>query len=120
LDYDPLLSKLITWGKTREEAILRMRRALSEYQVYGIKTTIPFFQRILLHPRFLAGAYNTHFIAELEKEPGQEDPAEEIAALIAAGIKSGRDAQTGASPHSKGEEKNWRIQGRLENFAKRL
>jgi acetyl-CoA carboxylase biotin carboxylase subunit len=120
LDYDPLLSKLITWGKTREEAILRMMRALSEYQVYGIKTTIPFFQRILLHPRFLAGAYNTHFIAELEKEPDQEDPAEETAALIAAGIKSGRDIQTGASPHSRGKEKNWKIQGRMENFAKRL
>jgi acetyl-CoA carboxylase, biotin carboxylase subunit len=120
LDYDPLLSKLITWGKTREEAILRMMRALSEYQVYGIKTTIPFFKRILLHPRFLAGAYNTHFIAELEKEPDREDPAEEIAALIAAGIKSGRDAQSGVSPHSRGKEKNWKIQGRLENFAKRL
>jgi acetyl-CoA carboxylase biotin carboxylase subunit len=120
LDYDPLLSKLITWGKTREEVILRMARALSEYQVYGIKTTIPFFQRILLHPRFLAGAYNTHFIAELEKEPDREDPAEEIAALIAAGIKSGRDAQTGVPPHGMGKEKNWKIQGRLENFAKRL
>jgi acetyl-CoA carboxylase biotin carboxylase subunit len=120
LDYDPLLSKLITWGKTREETILRMMRALSEYQVYGIKTTIPFFQRILQHPRFLAGTYNTHFIAELEKEPDREDPAEVIAALIAAGIKGGRDAQTGASAHSPNTEKNWRIQGRLENFAKRL
>jgi len=120
LDYDPLLSKLITWGKTREETILRMMRALSEYQVYGIKTTIPFFQRILQHPRFLAGAYNTHFIAELEKEPDREDPAEEIAALIAAGIKSGRDAQTGVPAHSPNKEKNWKIQGRLESFAKRL
>lgn len=120
LDYDPLLSKLITWGKSREEAILRMTRALSEYQVYGIKTTIPFFQRILLHPRFLAGVYNTHFIAELEKEPDQEDPAEEIAALIAAGIKSGRDAQAGVRPHGMGKENNWKIQGRMENFAKRL
>jgi len=120
LDYDPLLSKLITWGKTREETILRMMRALSEYQVYGIKTTIPFFQRILQHPRFLAGAYNTHFIAELEKEPDREDPAEEIAALIAAGIKGGRDAQTGVSAQSLNREKNWKIQGRLENFAKRL
>jgi acetyl-CoA carboxylase biotin carboxylase subunit len=120
LDYDPLLSKLITWGKTREEAILRMTRALSEYQVYGIKTTIPFFQRILQHPRFLAGVYNTHFIAELEKEPEREDPAEEIAALIAAGIKSGRDAQAGISSPGRRAEKTWRIQGRLENFTNRL
>ena len=120
LDYDPLLSKLITWGKTREEVILRMTRALSEYQVYGIKTTIPFFQRILLHPRFLTGVYNTHFIADLEREPDREDPAEEVAALIAAGIKSGRDAQTGVPPSSKAKENNWKVQGRLESFSKRL
>jgi acetyl-CoA carboxylase biotin carboxylase subunit len=120
LDYDPLLSKLVTWGKTREEAIRRMIRALSEYQVYGIKTTIPFFQRILRHPRFLTGMYNTHFIAELEKEPEYEDPAEEIVALIAAGIKSGRDSRTGMDPEQKGKANNWKIQGRLENFTNRL
>jgi len=97
-----------------------MTRALSEYQVYGIKTTIPFFQRILLHPRFLSGVYNTHFIADLEKEADPEDPAEEIAALIAAGIKSGRDAQVGAPPSGMRKGSNWKIQGRLENFAKRL
>ena len=120
LDYDPLLSKLITWGKTREETILRMRRALSEYQIYGIKTTIPFFQRILLHPLFLAGQYTTHFIADLEKEPERENPAEEIVALIAAGIKSGRDVQVGAASSGRRQAKNWKIQGLLEAFAKRL
>jgi acetyl-CoA carboxylase biotin carboxylase subunit len=120
LDYDPLLSKLITWGKTREEVIRRMARALLEYQVYGIKTTIPFFQRILQHPRFLSGVYNTHFIAELEKEADRGDPAEEIAALIAAAIKSGRDAQVGAPPSGLSKESHWKIQGRLESFAKRL
>ncbi len=120
LDYDPLLSKLVTWGKTRGEAIRRMMRALSEYQVYGIKTTIPFFQRILLHPQFLAGTYNTHFIAEMEKEPDRVDPAEEIVALIAAGIKSGREARTVMAPALKGKANNWKIQGRLENFTNRL
>jgi pyruvate carboxylase len=97
-----------------------MARALLEYQVYGIKTTIPFFQRILLHPRFLSGVYNTHFIAELEKEADRGDPAEEIAALIAAAIKSGRDAQVGAPPSGLSKESHWKIQGRLESFAKRL
>jgi len=120
LDYDPLLSKLITWGKTREEAIQRMRRALSEYQVYGIKTTIPFFQRILLHPRFLSGTYNTHFIPELEKEPDSQDPAEEIVALIAAGIKSRRDAGAGKAPGQRMRAVNWKIHGRMENFSSRL
>jgi acetyl-CoA carboxylase biotin carboxylase subunit len=120
LDYDPLLSKLIAWGKTREETILRMRRALSEYQIYGIKTTIPFFQRILHHPRFLAGLYTTRFIADLEREPDREDPAEEIVALIAAGIKSGRDVQPGAGSPKRGQASHWKFQGRLETLAKRL
>ncbi len=120
LDYDPLLSKLITWGKTREEAIRRMLRALAEYQVYGIKTTIPFFKRILLHPQFLAGRYNTHFIAELEKESDRESPEEETAALIAAGVKSYRDTQALAGPPAKGKENPWKIQGRLQNLANRL
>jgi acetyl-CoA carboxylase biotin carboxylase subunit len=120
LDYDPLLSKLVTWGKTREEAIQRMRRALSEYQVYGIKTTIPFFQRILFHSRFLAGIYNTHFIPDLEKEPDRQDPAEEVVAFIAAGIKSGHDTRTDLAPGQKRRAMNWKIQGRLENFGNRL
>ena len=120
LEYDPLLSKLVTWGKTRDEAIRRMLRALSEYQIYGIKTTIPFFQRILLHPRFLAGTYNTHFIAELEKEPEHENPEEEIVALIAAGIKSGRDAKAGPSPSRKVKAGQWKVQGRLESFNNRI
>ncbi|MGB7295557.1 MAG: acetyl-CoA carboxylase biotin carboxylase subunit [Candidatus Aminicenantales bacterium] len=120
LEYDPLLSKLVTWGKTREEAVRRMLRALSEYQIYGIKTTIPFFQRILLHTRFLAGVYNTHFIADLEKESERKDPTEEIVALIAAGIKSGRDARTGTAPTRRTETSQWKVQGRLENFGNRI
>ncbi len=119
LEYDPLLSKLVTWGKTREEAIRRMFRALSEYQIYGIKTTIPFFQRILFHPRFLTGTYNTHFIAELEKEPEQESPEEEIVALIAAAVKSGRDAKAGPGPSRKTRASQWKAQGRRDSFGNR-
>jgi acetyl/propionyl-CoA carboxylase alpha subunit len=95
-------------------------RALAEYQVYGIKTTIPFFQKILLHPKFLAGQYNTHFISELEKEQDKEDPAEGIAALIAAGIKSHRDAQAEVKPSGQAEVSNWKIQGRMQNLSNRL
>jgi acetyl-CoA carboxylase biotin carboxylase subunit len=120
LDYDPLLSKLITWGKSRDEAIRRMRRALSEYQVYGIKTTIPFFQRILIHPRFLAGRYTTHFISELEKEQDREDPAEEIVALIAAGIKSRLEAKRKENSGEKTSGNPWKMQGRIEHLNGRL
>jgi acetyl-CoA carboxylase biotin carboxylase subunit len=120
LEYDPLLSKLITWGTTRTEAIHRMLRALSEYQVTGIKTTIPFFKRILLHPKFFAGDYNTHFIPNLEKEKDGGEAEEKVAALIAAGIKSFSERRKGRTPVPRGKESNWKFQGRLQNFANRL
>ena len=60
--YDPMISKLITWGQTRHDALGRMRRALSEYEVRGIKTTIPFFQWVLQDEDFLAGRFDTGFI----------------------------------------------------------
>jgi len=121
LEYDPLLSKLITWGMTRPEAIHRMLRALSEYQIYGIKTTLPFFKRILVHPRFFKGNYNTHFISELEKEEDGGGDEEKVAALIAAGIRDYAESKAGTfSPPSKQRESNWKFQGRLRNLANRL
>ncbi len=120
LEYDPLLSKLITWGRTREEAIHRMLRALSEYRVYGIKTTIPFFKRVLLHPKFFAGNYNTHFIANLERRSDGRKPEDEVIALIAAGVKVYLERKSGSRPHSKRKESSWKFQGRLKNFANRL
>lgn len=62
--YDPMISKLITWGKTRVEAIARMRRALYEYKITGVKTSIKFLERIMDTPAFIEGKYNTHFIEE--------------------------------------------------------
>ena len=120
LDYDPLLSKLITWGNTREEAIRRMLRALSEYQIYGIKTTIPFFKRILLHPRFFAGDYNTHFIASLEKEQNGKESRDKDVALITAGIINYTEQKRGFSPSSQRKKSNWKFQGRLQNLDNRL
>lgn len=116
LEYDPLLSKLVTWGRTREEAICRMRRALSEYQIYGIKTTIPFFQRILFHPRFVAGDYNTHFISDLEKEADADDSDELTAAVIAAGVKSYMDSRKGMAARKKKKMSPWKFHGRTQNF----
>lgn len=60
--YDSLISKLIVWGRTRDEAIERMRRALYEYKITGVKTTIRFLERIMEAPDFRKGEYNTHFI----------------------------------------------------------
>jgi len=62
--YDPMICKLITWGKTRPEAIARMRRALYEYKITGVKTSIKFLERIMDNQSFVEGKYNTHFIEE--------------------------------------------------------
>lgn len=62
--YDPLISKLIVWANTREEAINRMKRALYNYKITGIKTSIKFLARILDCPDFIEGNYNTHFIED--------------------------------------------------------
>jgi acetyl-CoA carboxylase biotin carboxylase subunit len=60
--YDPMISKLITWGDHRDHALQRMRRALAEYEVRGIRTTIPFFKWILEDEDFKAGRFDTAFI----------------------------------------------------------
>jgi len=60
--YDPMISKLIVWGKTRQEAISRMQRALYEYKITGVKTSIKFLERIMGNTDFCIGNYNTHFI----------------------------------------------------------
>jgi len=62
--YDSLLAKLITWGRNRDEAIARMKRALEEFVVEGVKTTIPFHQRIIEDERFKSGKYYTNFVEE--------------------------------------------------------
>jgi acetyl-CoA carboxylase biotin carboxylase subunit len=60
--YDPLITKLIAWGRTREEAIDRMKRALYEFKITGIKTSIKFLERIMDNAEFRSGIYDTHFI----------------------------------------------------------
>ncbi|MEY5043019.1 MAG: hypothetical protein RJA19_246 [Bacteroidota bacterium] len=62
--YDSMISKLIVVAQTREEAILKMQRALDEYVIEGVKTTIPFHQRLMRHPRFLSGNFTTKFLEE--------------------------------------------------------
>jgi len=63
--YDSLIGKLITFGKTRREAMDKMSRALSEYMITGVKTTIPFEQAILQDPNFRRGVYSTNFVEQL-------------------------------------------------------
>jgi len=62
--YDPMVAKLVVWGRDRTEAIERLRRALSEFVVKGIKTSMPFHQKVVNHPVFLSGKYDTGFIEQ--------------------------------------------------------
>ncbi|MEK6568796.1 MAG: acetyl-CoA carboxylase biotin carboxylase subunit, partial [candidate division NC10 bacterium] len=62
--YDPIMSKLVAWGRDRDEAIRRMRRALGEYVILGVKTSIPLHLRILEDPQVLAGQIHTRFLEE--------------------------------------------------------
>ncbi|MER3468292.1 MAG: pyruvate carboxylase subunit A, partial [Thermoflexus sp.] len=83
--YDSLIAKVITWGETRGEAILRMRRALEEFRIIGIQTSIPFHQAILNSTRFLAGHFDTKFVEERFAMDEETPPElEEVAAIIAA------------------------------------
>ncbi len=60
--YDPLLAKLIVWGRSRAEALRRMKAAIDAYEVGGVRTTLPFGLFVMNHPAFVEGRYNTHFV----------------------------------------------------------
>ena len=86
--YDPMISKLIVWGRDREEAIERMKRALMEYRISGVKNAITYLYKIMKTPDFVSGKYNTHFIeknASLLQSKKQLDENIDIA-LIAVYI----------------------------------
>jgi acetyl-CoA carboxylase biotin carboxylase subunit len=88
--YDPMISKLIVWARTRESAIGRMKRALYEYKISGVKTSIKFLERIMNNPDFAAGIYNTGFIEkhydELISKSNTSDLDGENMAIITAFI----------------------------------
>jgi acetyl-CoA carboxylase biotin carboxylase subunit len=111
--YDPLISKLIAWGADRPQAIARMKRALQEYEVLGIRTTVPFFRWILEQPDFLSAAFHTGYLDELLQNRRGEpffapDLSLEEVAAIAASLKAALpDAtstgiSTGAERHGNG------------------
>lgn len=84
--YDPMLSKLITYGRDRIEAIQRMLEAISMYQVEGVATTLPFGEFVCRHPAFRSGDFNTHFVGEhysAEMLRAREETEARIAAAVA-------------------------------------
>jgi acetyl-CoA carboxylase, biotin carboxylase subunit len=94
--YDPMIAKLAVWGRTRDEAIDRLRRALDEYQVVGITTTLPFFRDVVSDDEFVAGRLDTGFIARFNERHGDagESSQEHVdLAAIAAAIHYARTQQ---------------------------
>ncbi|MGB7843464.1 MAG: acetyl-CoA carboxylase biotin carboxylase subunit [Salinimicrobium sp.] len=84
--YDPMLAKLVTWGKTREEAIQLMINAIDNYEVEGVSTTLPFGKFVFEHEAFRSGNFNTHFVKKYyspEKLQEQTKEEAELAALVA-------------------------------------
>ncbi len=117
LYYDPMLAKLIVWGETRGQAILRMRRALSDYKLLGIRTTIPFHIRMMELTSFIAGRFDTSFLersnvfdTNISGEHGQ------IAALAAVAVAHRR--RQARNPTSEGGaplgelDSPWKLSGR--------
>ena len=99
--YDPLISKLCVWAPTRAEAVQRMRRALAEYVVTGIKTNLAFHEQLFQHPKFVAGEYDTGFL-EREKElvlaPAAFAPEDEEAVAIALAVDKARADRKAKAP----------------------
>jgi len=109
--YDPLVAKLIVWGSNREEAIARMKRALEEYKIKGIETTIPFHMKVLEHEPFLLGCYNTGIVKEIEHP--ETDMHIEIAA-IAAAIIAKTQGSIDIRPVTE-DSSRWKQSGRTEH-----
>jgi len=117
--YDPMISKLIAWGDDRTQALARMRRALREYEVHGIKTTLPFFRWALDDPDFLAGRFDTTFIDRklVERAGAPFDTSsddDETLAAIAAALHQVLGGQAPAAAPPAAAPSRWRQQARAE------
>jgi acetyl-CoA carboxylase biotin carboxylase subunit len=122
-DYDPLLSKLIAWGNSREETIARLRRSLEEYTVTGIKTNAALFRRILGEPEFVRGEIHTTWLDELllrkHHSTAVEQGSEDAAAIGAAVWQAMQNAAASATPPSTaGEEapSRWKSEARKQQL----
>ena len=122
IHYDPMISKLAAWGRTRAECVDRLRRALEEYQVGGIKTTLPFFREIVRDEEFRSGNLDTGFISRFNERrreaappaPTADDRQREDMAMIAAAIHYAilrRDASYNSQPAGDGQNR-WKLSGR--------
>jgi acetyl-CoA carboxylase biotin carboxylase subunit len=116
--YDPMISKLVVWGETRAQAILRMRRALEEYRIVGVRTNIPFHQTLMDSHRFMGGQYDTRFVEQRFAMLDEVDPAmQEIAAVLAT-LAAHQESKLAAQFVQRNERdtSNWKWVGRWERM----
>jgi acetyl-CoA carboxylase, biotin carboxylase subunit len=119
--YDPMISKLVTWGRDRAEAIGRMRRALSEYMISGsLVTNLNFHRWLMDNPRWIAGEYDTRFINE-EYRPGSAatgGDAEQLAGLLAAAFAASRGNHRASTtgPAAAQRQSAWKTAGRIDSM----
>ncbi|MGB3181884.1 MAG: acetyl-CoA carboxylase biotin carboxylase subunit [Cyclobacteriaceae bacterium] len=117
--YDPMIAKLIVYGKDREEAIQRMIRAIDEYRITGIETTLSFCKFVMKHEAFVSGKFNTKFVEEHFKpeyldEPLSDDMVEVAAALVAKAFNEKQNKAAGQTREESGGRKTsaWKLRGR--------
>ncbi len=122
IHYDPLLAKLAVWAETRTKAIARLRRALTEYDVGGIKSTLPYFRALCADENYLAGDIDTQYldrwIAERTTTGFGKEPVEELVldlALVAAAMDS-RDNAPKAAASTHDAQSNWKRAGRARSM----
>ena len=107
--YDPMISKLITYGKDREESIERMIRAITDYEIGGIKTTLPFGKFVMEHSAFISGDFDTHFVGK-HFEPSLLNTASEDENIIGAWFASKlfSEKQQNNTSHNRVEKSKWK------------
>ncbi len=119
--YDSMIAKLITWGETRNEALLRMRRALGEYTIMGLKHNIPFHINLMNSVSFIAGQFDTNFVEQrFNMHTYEEDPttSDLETAAIAATLYTHRKRQQAANVVAapKRDTSNWKWMTRWERM----
>ncbi len=118
IHYDPMISKFVAFGKDRREAIERLKRALSEYEIGGIKTTLPFFKRIVNDVEFIEGHIDTGFIERWKERvhDGTSDPINHDLAIAACAISRSRmtAAREITAPPTASK---WSMRGRLDRLS---
>lgn len=112
--YDSLMSKVIVWGKTRDESIRKLYKALDKYHISGLTTNIPLIQKILYHPDFTEGNYSTNLLANLDiqnSKPSIRESSIEKVAIAAAVIN-----EIFGTGHTD-KPNPWKLHGRLSQMA---